>query len=48
MLWRPHMIVKYTGRMPFYSYFCFFVLLDTCTAYTREPILTQGSLEDEN
>ena len=36
-------VVKYTGRVPFIFIFLF---LDTCTAFTREPISTHKSSKD--
>jgi len=44
--WRPHVVVKYTGRVPFIIIIFVFIFHDTHTAYTREPILTHNSSKD--
>jgi len=47
--WRPHVVVEYTGRVPFITIINIifvFIYLDMHTAYTREPILTHNSSKD--
>jgi len=43
----PHVVVKYTGRVPILIIIIFvFIFFDTQKAYTHEPILTHNSSKD--
>jgi len=43
--WRPHVVVKYTGRAPFLLFYCFYIPW-TRLAYTHKPILKHNSSND--
>ena len=43
--WRPHVMVKYTGRVPFIIILLVCSFLATRTAQTREPIFTHAGVK---